>query len=316
MAGERISLLFVPDSGDALKIFRFRPLVLYALAAFLIGAVVISSVSTYFLFNTIVENRSLRLDNDSLLKDRAELHRLTATLERIKKDESLIRSFLGLDISQKAPPTMGQGGPSPGNLESDYRPNRDLPIQGLSASIDLGSSFVMGNVSRRAEDLEKSFKKIVLAINETRKVWDHTPSIVPLSSDIYWVTSGFGRRVSRLTGVLEFHNGIDLTGRPNSYIIAPASGRVKRVGRDHCLGRYIEITHMNGLSTMYGHLKRAKVRKGQKVKRGQVIAVIGRSGRTTGTHLHYTVKVNGKAKNPRAYMLNMMESRSLLAMSE
>lgn len=316
MAGQRISLLFVPDSGGAPKVFRFRPLFLYALAVFLMGSVVISGVATYFLYNTFQENRSLKSDNSALLKDRAELEKLTATLERIKKDESLIRSFLGLESSREAPTTMGQGGPNPAGLESDIRPNADLISQGISSGIAVDTALLRGNASRKAEDLEKSFKTILEAIGKTRKNWDHTPSIVPLASDIYWVTSEFGKRIGPLTGVKEFHNGIDITGRPRSPVISPAAGRVTRIGRDYCLGKYLEITHQKGLSTMYGHLRKIKVRRGQKIKRGQVIAVMGRSGRTTGTHLHYTVKVNKKAVNPRSYMLNMRESRSLLAASE
>lgn len=313
MSRERISLLFVSDSGKEPRVFRCRPLVFYLIAAFVLCGLVVSVVSTYFLGNMVAENRALRSENSELMKDRAELVRLTTTLERIKKDEAMIRSFLGLERSKEAPSTLGQGGMRPDTLDQDYSPASYVPSSVSRERVSLSSPLHEENPSRKALALEESLNTIVSVIKEKKRTWDHTPSIVPLDSDIYWVTSEFGRRVGPLTGVREFHNGIDITGRPDSPVISPAKGKVTRIGRDYCLGTYVEITHKDGLLTMFGHLSKVKVKKGMKVERGQTIGVIGRSGRTTGTHLHYTVKVDDRAVNPRAYMLNMRESFSLFA---
>jgi murein DD-endopeptidase MepM/ murein hydrolase activator NlpD len=118
------------------------------------------------------------------------------------------------------------------------------------------------------------------------------------------VTSGFAYRKSPFTNEREFHEGLDISARTGTEVIAPADGVVSEIGKTYGFGNLLIISHGYGLKTTYGHLSSILVRKGQKVKRGEKIALTGSTGRTTGPHLHYEVALNGVPVNPLNYILN------------
>ena len=130
--------------------------------------------------------------------------------------------------------------------------------------------------------------------------------------DDYWFSSGFGWRRSPFTGLKEFHNGLDISSRKGTPIVAPASGKVVKRGRDKYLGNYLKIDHGRKVVTMYGHLSDFNVSPGQDVTRGEIIAFMGNSGLSTGHHLHYTLKVNDRCVNPLHYILNAKGNRLLV----
>jgi murein DD-endopeptidase MepM/ murein hydrolase activator NlpD len=116
------------------------------------------------------------------------------------------------------------------------------------------------------------------------------------------VTSGYGYRISPFTGRRSFHAGLDIASKFGTPIVAPARGRVVFVGRKGPLGKSLVIDHGFGLRTSYGHVADFDVERGQKIERGQRIASVGSTGRSTGPHLHYTVEVKGKSVNPHNYI--------------
>ena len=128
-----------------------------------------------------------------------------------------------------------------------------------------------------------------------------TPAIRPTKG---WKTSGFGYRVSPFTGLKEFHKGVDIATRKGTPIIASADGVVTFAGTKGMMGRVITIDHGHGMITRYGHLHKALKKRGDAVKRGEKIALVGSSGRSTGPHLHYEVLLNGLPVNPEKYILN------------
>jgi murein DD-endopeptidase MepM/ murein hydrolase activator NlpD len=128
-----------------------------------------------------------------------------------------------------------------------------------------------------------------------------TPSIWPTKG---WLSSRFGYRMSPFTGKREFHRGIDISTRMGAPIVAPADGIVSRVYRDRGYGNVVCVNHGYGVMTKYAHLKKTLVKKGQFVKRGETLALVGKTGRTTGPHLHYEVHLNKVAVNPLRYILN------------
>jgi murein DD-endopeptidase MepM/ murein hydrolase activator NlpD len=148
---------------------------------------------------------------------------------------------------------------------------------------------------------EQSFQELTEAMNHRRAKWASTPSIWPVRG---WVTSGFGRRLSPFTGEPAMHRGVDISVPAGTPIVAPANGTVTSAGWDGGLGNAIKITHGYGYETIYGHLNKILVRKGQWVKRGQTIGLVGSTGFSTGPHLHYQVQVNLVATNPLRYILN------------
>ncbi|MBM9518354.1 M23 family metallopeptidase [Desulforhopalus vacuolatus] len=116
------------------------------------------------------------------------------------------------------------------------------------------------------------------------------------------VTSRFGARRDPINGRRSFHGGMDFRGCRGEPIHATADGVVLRAFRNGGYGKYIELDHGNGFRTAYGHMSRIKVHSGQQVKKGDVIGLVGNTGRSTGPHLHYEVKRSGKPVNPKRFL--------------
>ena len=132
--------------------------------------------------------------------------------------------------------------------------------------------------------------------------WASTPSIWPVEGHI---TSKFGPRISPFTGKKAFHSGLDIGSPRGREIKAPASGKVVAAAYDTRMGNFIRINHGYGIETTYGHLSKMLVRYGKRVKRGDVIGLVGSTGKfSTGPHLHYQIAVNDKVVNPTQYILD------------
>lgn len=129
-----------------------------------------------------------------------------------------------------------------------------------------------------------------------------TPSLWPISGAI---TSNFGWRSSPAAGASEDHQGIDIAGDVGLPVVATADGRVVKSGWTEGYGILVEIDHGNGLSTIYGHNSQSAVSPGQNVQKGQLIAYVGNTGKSTGPHLHYEVKQNGISVNPLLFLLRL-----------
>jgi murein DD-endopeptidase MepM/ murein hydrolase activator NlpD len=127
------------------------------------------------------------------------------------------------------------------------------------------------------------------------------PSVWPVRG---WLTSRFGPRISPFTGRRHMHSGIDIATRHGEPIIAPARGRVVFTGSKGPLGRSVVLDHGFGVRTFYGHTSEILVKIGDLVERGQEIAKVGSTGRSTGPHLHYTVEVEKKSRDPLDYILD------------
>ncbi len=156
-------------------------------------------------------------------------------------------------------------------------------------------------LKRVSEFEQKSLKELHDKLVSRKDFLDSTPSIRPAYG---FETSGFGYRISPFTGHKQFHEGLDIANRIGTPVIAPANGLVVFAGRKGGFGRLIIIDHGHGITTRFGHLSKILVKVGQHVKRGEKIAEIGNSGRSTGPHLHYEVRLNGVPVNPRRYILN------------
>ncbi len=128
-----------------------------------------------------------------------------------------------------------------------------------------------------------------------------TPTLAPA---VGVLTAGFGLRSDPFTGRPDFHAGIDISAPTGGRILAPANGTVVRVGWEKGYGRIIEIAHGFGIRTLYAHLETPHVAEGQRVRRGDLVGLVGSTGRSTGPHLHYEVQVGGKPVNPLDYVLN------------
>jgi len=165
-----------------------------------------------------------------------------------------------------------------------------------------GAGHMHHQMDRLLEDAghqEESFRDLLEFMKKQKSVLAYTPSIWPVMG---LVTSEFGVRKSPFSSGREFHKGMDIATKLGKEIVAPADGIIVSVEREQGMGNTVQISHANGVATLYGHMLKTVVRKGQVVRRGDIIGFIGNSGRSTGSHLHYTVLLNGVPVNPRKYL--------------
>lgn len=156
------------------------------------------------------------------------------------------------------------------------------------------------SVLQHAQGVELDVQSLTTALLDQRDYLDSMPTLKPTNG---WYTSGFGLRNSPFTGKPTMHEGLDLANHVGSPIVAPASGIVTYAGPRPGYGNLVTIDHGYGIQTQFGHISRAYVKTGEKVKRGQKIAAVGNTGRSTGPHAHYEVRVNGIPVDPYFYIL-------------
>jgi len=201
---------------------------------------------------------------------------------------------VGVPVDLTQPPA-GQGGQ--GGDES-YAPLGD-EVSGIDVleALDSQAIELAGGAGDRADSLGILLEQLA----DKRQRLVSRPSIWPAKG---WLTSRFGPRVSPFTGRRQVHGGIDIAAASGTSIYAPARGRVVFAGRKGPLGNALVVDHGFGVKTVYGHTKQFHVSTGETVERGQEIASIGSTGRSTGPHLHYVVEVNGKGRDPLDYIFD------------
>jgi murein DD-endopeptidase MepM/ murein hydrolase activator NlpD len=143
--------------------------------------------------------------------------------------------------------------------------------------------------------IEQRLDAVRSGVERRRSLADATPSIWPVAG---WLTSSFGNRRDPFTGGADFHPGLDISANRGDEVLAPALGTVSLAGWNGSYGNMVVIEHGYGIVTKYGHLSRFAVMNGQQVNRGDVIGYVGSTGRSTSSHLHYEIWVNGKLTNP------------------
>lgn len=253
--------------------------------------------------------------NRALLAERKELQDRLAIAEEenasarerlatVREEERKIRSWLGLDAEaaagERAEAAREGGKGSLGDVDLETVAPADR-----AAEADPEPAPEPAGLGELARTLADDLTDLAARIHERKRYWDSLPAIAPVDGE-HWISSGFGWRRSPFSGKREFHSGIDLAGQRGTPVVAPADGRVVRVVRDRALGRSITVDHGNGIETVYGHLDKTLVKRGQQVTRGQEIGLLGSTGkRSTGPHLHYAVKVDGKFVNPKNYLLDL-----------
>jgi murein DD-endopeptidase MepM/ murein hydrolase activator NlpD len=157
--------------------------------------------------------------------------------------------------------------------------------------------------SERDGALDPRFERLALSLGRMSALEDGlngVPQFMP--ADMKMISSGFGYRSDPFSGRAAMHAGLDFRGAVGSPIHAAADGKVSFVGRRQGYGKVVEISHGNGLMTRYAHMSAWKTRVGQQVEAGDVIGQIGSTGRSTGPHLHFEVRINGRAVNPRPFL--------------
>lgn len=290
-----------------------------------------------------VENKRLKAENTQLYQQfkvvDSKVNALENSLERVKTFYTKLKQITNIENAEKATQlAINSMTPQPGQELSDESPldpqqaarlgNTLLPtptsINDIQKSEDI--MFKPKTLNEQKGELavedSRDYATLVVridgAIKETQlreqsviELWETlsekqnllaaTPSIKPSKG---WFTSGFGYRISPFTGKPAMHNGLDIAASPGSPVYAPADGIVSFAGYDEGYGKLVSIDHGYGVVTRYGHNSQIYVQVGQKVNRWDIIAAVGNTGRSTGPHCHYEVRVNNVPVNPINFILD------------
>lgn len=301
MPDDSYTLLVVPNSRKSVKRISLSTNFLLGLAGILS---VVLLVFVYFAFDYIYiqtekmelarlrkQTKEQKAQIDGLI---AKVDNFSAKMEDLRQFDKKIRIIANLENRKDREQVLGIGGPTPSEnriadkLKAD---NRTL-IESINKNVD--------QLTKDASKQQRSFTELLEFLKRQKSIMAATPSIWPVTG---WVTSEFGSRVSPFTRSREVHTGMDIATRYGTPVKAPADGIVSESDyQTSGMGISVKIEHGNGISTWYGHLSKAAVSKGTAVKRGDLIGYVGTSGRSTGSHLHYGVYLNGVAVNPRRYL--------------
>jgi murein DD-endopeptidase MepM/ murein hydrolase activator NlpD len=251
------------------------------------------------------ENRQLREDYVSLNQNLREVESQLAQLQN--KDDRFYRSILSLEPVASSIRGAGTGGAEP--YAALGRIRQPGFVMNVSQRIDKISNRVM----IQSTSLEDVYEQALT----NQRFLACKPSINPISSaDPSWMTSSYGYRNDPFTGKRTAHQGIDIAGPYGLDVHSSGDGRViaAHINR-HGYGKEVLVDHGFGYTTRYAHLQDIFVKRGQKVKRGEVLGTLGSSGRSTGPHLHYEVRRNGHPVNPMYFFFENLspEEYSLLA---
>ena len=262
-------------------------------------------LSTTFFFCDYIQVKKKVFELNRLRQEtqaqKSQLHFFSSKIEDLEKQLSILKDFdkkiriiANLERGQESTPFMGMGGPSPSDIREKMKGEKD--DKGLMQQMKMDIERLQSEATSRGESLSELEKLL-----ETKKeILTHTPSIWPVMG---WVTSGFGFRTNPFTGLTQMHEGIDISNRVGTVVTAPADGIISDMGSDLAHGRILVISHGFGTTSRFSHLNKVFVKVGQKVKRGDKVAEVGMTGRTTGPHLHYEVRLNGIPANPMRYIL-------------
>ncbi len=286
------TFIIVPNASSRLHKLRLPIQAVYILAA--IGAIsFFVAVGLGFSFTKMAfkvsDYNALQAENTELKVEKKNLEvstkKLSTKLTDLETLSAKLTALLETDDFLKKRSKNGVGG-----TKTNY-PTADI-LKEISES-DIST------LRDRAKDLENNLTLLQQKAEKRALVRRFTPTIWPLKGRI---GSGFGTRPDPFGGDSETHLGLDIQGMYGAPVHAPADGVVIFAGRKSDYGNLLIIDHGNGVTTRLGHLSRFRAKLGRAVTKGEVVAYVGMTGRTTGPHLHYEVRLNDRPVNPRKYL--------------
>lgn len=271
---------------------------LLRISYFAIVGLVISGILAIIFFRTIQEsdNKELTSNNNLLTADLREvmdeLELMEHVLEDIqRRDDNVYRSILKADPYAKHLRDFGTGG-NP-KLYEKYKglPHSDLVIETRKK---------LDGIKRKIVAQSISIDSVVVLMKRRQDILRSTPSIQPISNkDLTRLASGFGMRTHPIYNIQKMHTGMDFTAPTGTEIYVTGDGKVEKTDWMSGYGQSVVINHGFGYKTLYAHCSEFKCKPGQKVKRGDVIALVGNTGLSSGPHLHYEVRRKQKNEDGR-----------------
>lgn len=242
----------------------------------------------------------LKHENDRLRGHLGETEGKLVQVEHLVSEseemEKRARLLAGLDPVDEQTRRLGIGGPfvALADPERTSDPGLDRIFEDQSHRLD--------ELIRKAEFQQESYLETLETLSEQQMRLAHTPTISPLRGD-HAISSGFGGRSDPFTGEHGVHNGIDLRAPRGTPVFATAAGTVISAGYDGDFGKCIRVKHGYGYETLYCHLSEISVGEGDDIERGAQLGQVGSSGRSTGSHLHYEVHLDGLPRDPAMFVL-------------
>jgi len=233
-------------------------------------------------------------DNYKLLKER--ITQLELQMDELEnRDNNVYRSIF-------------EATPIPDSARTkDIETRKEVKLVMAMGEVELiqGMCNQLNNLSLRTAFMTKSFKELEGMLKNKEQLLASIPAIQPVSNkDLNRIASGFGYRIDPVYKVRKLHQGLDFTAPQGTPIYATADGTVKEANMVSGYGNHVVINHGYGYETLYGHMVRIKARRGQRIKRGEVIGYVGNTGKSTGPHCHYEVHKGGKPVDPVYYFYN------------
>ncbi len=326
-----ITVYFVTNDENQTKKITL-PISYFKISAFVIAVVVISffaGLIDYFgLLAQSLENKKLKIENLNLQKQfqvvEGKLNSLQSGLDRVGLMTNKLKLITDTQMKDRSErlsfPTQINTEPTASQKNADRMTSDDFISQEPLVSADSPVNTLKGEVA--AERSTSNYASLVIRIDEAVKdsalkeqsvieLWEmlsdrqsllaSTPNIKPARGPI---GSRFGYRIDPINGKQKMHAGVDMTVPPGTPVRAPADGVVSFAGWDEQYGKLISIDHGYGVLTRFAHNSQLYVQVGQKVSKFDVISASGSTGRSTGPHLHYEVRVNGVPVNPMNYILD------------
>lgn len=288
MGRQRLSILVIPDDARRVRHLRLGVRCLQLLAGGLAVLLLGLGWLTADYFRTVIDRSELnrlRVENGS---QQEVIRVLSADVEHLRREmvvlaqnDAKVRLMAELTKPAVEAPA-GLGGPGENPAVEEFT-ELQRQIDQIRQDMDL----------RR-----QSLEEIQSYFNDQNSLLAARPKGWPTKG---WITSGFGRRQSPFTGRRTMHQGIDIAARTGTPVMASANGVVSRVATLPDYGKIVVLDHGYGYQTYYAHNSEIFVKTGQRVQRGEKIAAVGNTGRSTGSHLHYEVRLNGVPVNPRRY---------------
>lgn len=293
---DRLQVMVIPPSTGGVKQYSVPQWIVPAALGAVAVLILLTATSGIFAFNNwssraelakqVEANRQLQ-DQIAQLDESVDV--LRGKLVALENAEQQVRSVFGFPELDPAERALGIGGA----VIEDESGFSAVDQAAFALETDLD------RLLRRCEFERENFDVLYTALVERKDRLDHTPSINPVGGHL---VRGFGIKADPFTGRDRLHGGIDLSANVGTPVRAPADGKVTSTGYKGQLGKMIEVDHGFGVETRYGHLSKIAVKRGETVKRGQIIGYAGNTGYSTGPHLHYEVSVNGKRVDPMKYI--------------
>lgn len=295
--------MLVPHGAGSSRAVELSHTVIKALlgiGALLVSLIVVLGGAALVRGINITRNRGLERENrvlaDEVQRMRERLVTLHDTLSVIGQREQDLRLLAGLAPVDPAVQQGGIGGPSGRWSERD-----SLAVLGANGQQALAARMDVDALIRRADILVRSVNEAYDSLHSHQARFAATPSIMPTKG---WLSSAFAaERQHPILHLARPHEGIDVSAPMGAEIEAPAAGVVADIRWEDGYGNLLTIDHGYGLVTRYAHCSKILVARGQRVKRGQKIALVGATGLATGPHVHYEVWVNGKPVDPKKFVM-------------